>query len=126
MSKIEMGKTYRTRDGREVRIYAVGDFGVHGAVLEDGGWQVCGWHADGGWSSPSRAERHDLIEHKPTITRTCWAVHLAVPYATAANYRVDFDDEEMAREWARGSGKRLNPIAITGPHSVTFTPGEGL
>ena len=36
---IDKSKTYRTRDGREVRIYAtdgVGDQAIHGAVLTDG------------------------------------------------------------------------------------------
>jgi hypothetical protein len=35
MTKIELGKTYRTRDGREVKIYAVdggGEFPIHGGV----------------------------------------------------------------------------------------------
>ena len=43
---IDMTKTYRTRDGREVRIYAVdgkGDFCVHGAVNTKDGWVLFQW-----------------------------------------------------------------------------------
>lgn len=64
---IDPAKTYRTRDGREVRIYAVdGKPGtpnqVHGAILDDGEWFVKAWFADGMYSvSPGDL---DLIECK--------------------------------------------------------------
>lgn len=40
---IDINKNYRTRDGREVRIYAtdgVGDYPVHAAVKNSKGWEV--------------------------------------------------------------------------------------
>ena len=51
MKKIEVGKSYKTRDGREVRIYAVdGSNGqpVHGAVLnESRQWDCHTWDLQG-------------------------------------------------------------------------------
>ena len=51
MKRIEVGKTYKTRNGREVRIYAV-DGGkrdpIHGAVMKTNGqWVSYSWRADG-------------------------------------------------------------------------------
>jgi len=51
MKKIEVGKSYKTRDGQEVRIYAVevcGELPIHGAVLKtDGTWNADAWKEDG-------------------------------------------------------------------------------
>jgi hypothetical protein len=70
---ISMDKTYRTRDGREVRIYATdgdGSHPVHGAIKINTGWRSCTWEQEGfhlvdkGYC--------DLIEVKPRIKRTVW------------------------------------------------------
>lgn len=75
MSKIELGKTYRTRDGREVRVYAVdgGDmWPVHGAVVTEDGQVLVKWSADGRYGlSPSD---WDLIEVKPRIRHSGWSM----------------------------------------------------
>ena len=63
---IDVNKTYRTRDGREVRIYATDGGGVHcvhGAVRNPEGWAMCSW---------SLESSCDLIEVKPRIKRTVW------------------------------------------------------
>ena len=71
---IDKSKTYRTRDGREVRIYATDGKGpssvVHGAVNAGDGWVPHSWFASGMY-------RHgydgtDLIEVKPRIKREVW------------------------------------------------------
>ena len=53
MKKIEVGKSYKTRKGRQVRIYAVdgaGDTAIHGAVWSDlGTWRSTSWYADGSY-----------------------------------------------------------------------------
>ena len=72
--KIELGKWYRTRDGREVRIYAVdagGDYPVHGAVLGEEGWQFNSWALDGRWC-PKMTLAVDLVEVRPRIKREVW------------------------------------------------------
>jgi hypothetical protein len=71
---ISKDKTYRTRDGREVRIYAtdggVGKSMVHGATLDEApGWFPRVWYPDG---SHIENDYFDLIEVKPRIKRTVW------------------------------------------------------
>jgi len=71
---IDPNKQYRTRDGREVRIYAVdggGDFPIHGAIYSDRGWASEGWDCDGKLYL-TKASAGDLIEVKPRIKRTVW------------------------------------------------------
>ena len=72
---INKDKTYKTRDGREVRIYATdgeGDQTIHGAVNDGGEWLIYAWHGDGVYARSDRNGRHDLIEVKPRIKRTLW------------------------------------------------------
>jgi len=54
MKNIEVGKTYKTRNGREVRIYALDGIGlqaIHGAIFEGTivffGWYSYSWDSDG-------------------------------------------------------------------------------
>jgi hypothetical protein len=77
---IELGKKYRTRDGCEVRIYAVdggGRFPVHGATKQnDGTWRQEEWTLTGSYNGEKdgHAIPHDLdlIEVKPRIQREVW------------------------------------------------------
>jgi len=72
---ISKDKQYRTRDGREVRIYATDGYGdnkVHGAVKEDDGWRIYAWYEEGQYVLSDYKGRHDLIEVKPRIKRTFW------------------------------------------------------
>ncbi len=77
---IELGKQYRTRDGCDVRIYAVdggGRFPVHGAVkLNDGTWRQEEWTPTGSYNGEkdghSLPNDLDLIEVKPRIRREVW------------------------------------------------------
>src|ERR1700743_617278 len=65
---IEMGRKYRTADGREVRLYAVEVKGlrpVHGAVLHNHVWASHSWTCDGK-DTPDAHCRIDLIEIKPS------------------------------------------------------------
>ena len=75
---IELGKQYKTRDGCEVRIYAVdggGQFPVHGAVNFSGtAWTPNEWSETGSHlGDPEfRISDLDLIEVKPRIQREVW------------------------------------------------------
>jgi hypothetical protein len=63
---IDINKKYRTRDGREVRIYAIdgsGTHSVHGAIYVTGGWVSCVWRKDGSFHEIDY--ELDLIEAKP-------------------------------------------------------------
>ena len=74
---IDPKKQYRTRDGREVRIYAVDGadpYPVHGAIKMDGKWGNSAWRADGGYLTHfNLVDPSDLIEVKPRIKREVWA-----------------------------------------------------
>lgn len=70
MTTISKDKQYRTRDGREVRIYSTdGSPGwpVHGAYRNIAGeWQVEAWTANG-TVFLDRTNNGDLIEVKPRV-----------------------------------------------------------
>ena len=74
---IDINKQYRTRDGREVRIYST-DTGhgfdqVHGAIKAVHGWEISGWGHNGMKDvSGIRETLNDLVEVKPRIKRTFW------------------------------------------------------
>jgi len=70
---IDPKKTYRTRDGREVRIYSIdagGERPVHGATKDREGWCVKSWRADGTYLT--HHESVNLIEVRPRIQREVW------------------------------------------------------
>jgi hypothetical protein len=72
---IDKNKTYRTRDGREVRIYATdgqSQFPIHGAININGEWLMHLWNANGGYKIDHREHSFDLIEVVPLIER--WLV----------------------------------------------------
>jgi hypothetical protein len=92
---IEASKKYKTRGGRDVRIYAVdgaGGYPVHGAYdLEGAGWQPAAWTADGLFrTGDANGNELDLIEVKPRIKRTVW-LNVYAEYVSAA-----YNSEEMA------------------------------
>jgi hypothetical protein len=68
---IDPKKQYRTRDGREVRIYAVDGGGhkpVHGAIREGDEWIATSWLQGG----VGALHINSLIEVKPRIHREVW------------------------------------------------------
>ena len=73
---IDPKKQYRTRDGREVRIYAVDGGGskpVHGAVRQGEVWGQEKWSMSGEWAPDDMAAcLWDLIEVKPRIKTKAW------------------------------------------------------
>jgi len=106
---IDKSKTYRTRDDREVRIYATDGVNgaIHGAVLNIVGWQTLWWTSDGKYHCGD--SDHDLIEVRPRHKRTVWVnaykecmgMHLSKERADAsalegriACIKVDLDFEE--------------------------------
>jgi hypothetical protein len=124
-SPIELGKQYRTRDGREVRIYAVdggnGFHPIHGAILQpNGGWEVVVWNRDGTPTHCHMSPEMNLIEVKPKITRTYWLVHCVD--GGLLGYTFPTEDRAKTYAWQR----RPNIAGITGPHEITFTEGDGL
>ena len=114
---ISMQKAYRTRDGREVRIYATDgdkDQAVHGAVKCPDGWTSYAWFSDGQYARADRNGRHDLIEVRPRHKRTVWLnVYKDGFYgALHSKHRADY---ESAKE-------RIACIKV----ELDFEEGEGL
>jgi phenolic acid decarboxylase len=76
---IDINKKYRTREGNEVRIYAVDGaemHEVHGAYKLNGGWISETWTKKGTYFATSESEI-DLIEFTPWIPKDkepvwCW------------------------------------------------------
>lgn len=72
---ISKDKQYRTRDGREVRIYATdGDLpnNIHGAVKNPCGWVPVTWNEYGISTGRPNPQVFDLIEIRPRIKREYW------------------------------------------------------
>jgi hypothetical protein len=73
---VEMTKEYRTRDGHEVRLYAVnqsGLFPVHGAIRSTSGFWFCtAWTEEGRNRIDCPNHVHDLVEAPARIRTTAW------------------------------------------------------
>ena len=123
---IDIDKKYRTRDGREVRIYAT-DGGLancmtHGAVKNGSGfWEIASWYTAHGKHYDIETDHpYDLIEVRPRHKRTVW---LAV-------YPNGYIEATSKLEWRNGP-------CINGPYDgekpiacikvdLDFEEGEGL
>jgi hypothetical protein len=109
---IDKSKTYKTRDGHEVRIYATdGESNtVHGAILTFAGWAVKAWRCDGRRLGIESDE--DLIEVRPRHKRTVWL--------NVYNHKVTVN---FCKEIADRSGDfRIACIKV----ELDFEEGEGL
>lgn len=85
---IELGKKYRTRDGREVRIYAVdgsGMYPVHGASNRPAGWCLERWTNTGELWANGKEDPYDLIEVQPERWHPI-VVTLGNPYVLPKHY----------------------------------------
>jgi hypothetical protein len=101
---IEMGKEYRTRDGREVILYTVsgsddrrpvvGEYRI--SVLT---WVPTSWRKTGIWWSDNRKSRYDLIEVKPVRVFERWVnIHQD---GSSSSYRKREDADAFATEMGR-------------------------
>ena len=120
---IDINKKYRTRDGREVRIYATdgeGAFPIQGAIFFGKGWRMRQWMKDGSAHINTGDSDSDLIEVRPRHKRTVW---LAV-------YPNGYIEATSKLEWRNGP-------CINGPYDgakpiacikveLDFEEGEGL
>ena len=97
---IDISKQYRTRDGREVRIYSTDTEGakkaVHGAIKEKDGWYMLAWSKNGIVSNVDR--NLDLIEVRPRHKRTVWVnVYGRPDDVTAYNDKWKADQSDSPR-----------------------------
>lgn len=118
-------REYRTRDGRQVRIYATdgdGCFPIHGAVEKSAGsdrWTFRCWREDGSASIAGQSA-NDLIEVKKRHKRTVWI------NAYKDSLHGFFMTREDADQWAVNSfyvdKTRIACIKV----DLDFEEGEGL
>ena len=112
---IDINKKYRTRDGREVRIYAIDgheSFPVHGAIKMDGQWRVSTWNSSGNGITSSKGDR--LTEVPPRHKQTVWLNVYGPESYTSHHSRQQADDER--------DRKCLACIKV----ELDFEEGEGL
>lgn len=113
---IDKNKQYRTRDGREVRIYAtdgIGAYPVHGATRGSQGWTPEKWTAGGLFFFDGSHREGDLVEVKPRLQVEAWVNVYKDCFAT-------YDNKETANR-NRGS-QCLACVKIT----IDCEEGEGL
>ncbi|CAB4122593.1 hypothetical protein UFOVP32_41 [uncultured Caudovirales phage] len=114
---IDINKKYRTRDGREVRIYATdggpNKMSVHGAINYGENWQSCSWHSLGVYYADSESEK-DLIEVRPRHKRTVWMNIYGPESFTSHISREHAEDEQDVN--------RIACIKV----ELDFEEGEGL
>ena len=111
---IDKSKQYRTRDGREVRIYATDGGGhkpIHGAIREDENWIAYTWLYDG----VAALDCNSLIEVKPRIKREVW---VNVYHESAFGY----PNRAWADNHAGNSSERIACVKLT----IDVEEGEGL
>ena len=73
MSSIDINKTYRTRDGLQVVLYAIypgQKYPVHGAYREEGEWCSDTWRLDG--RNSDDPTEWDIVEVKPRSKGKYW------------------------------------------------------
>lgn len=116
---ISVDKTYRTRDGRAVRIYAVdgsGSWEVHAAFKTANGWVSGSWTEKGNAYQPvvpGQESDLDLVEVKPRIKRTVW-INLFPHTTTMFSHKLDAD--------VYASSARLACVKV----EIDCEEGEGL
>jgi len=100
---IDIDKKYRTRDGREVRIYATDGVGlksVHGAYFDvhTQGWASLAWTDYGSVDAYKTIQPLDLIEVRPRHKRTVWLNVYGIPSdVTAYNNKWKADQSVSPR-----------------------------
>ena len=96
---IDKDKTYKTRDGREVRIYATdggGAYPIHAAYWGDENWVIMNWTENGKPSCYNDDENGiDLIEVKPRIKRTVYLNVYNTEHPTEIEYG-NYPTKDMA------------------------------
>ena len=116
--KIEVGGEYVTRDGRRVEVLRVGvnaGWSVLALVTEENGRQfVLGLDSEGRTTATSEPF---IIPVPKKHTRRIWLVHWKCGGSNSL-------ERECNAAYLAEHGRNI--LAITGPHEITFTEGDGL
>lgn len=120
MTLIRMDGEYQARDGSPRRVLCVDAPGCYPVIAIDDRGHLYKHVADGGWLGDS-TDVNDLIPVPKKHTNIYYAAH----------FRGKQGQATMTCYWSRESAVDCNRhkeylIAITGPHEIEFTEGEGL
>lgn len=101
--RVEITKEYRTRNGMDVRLYAVGtsgNFPVHGAIrATDGYWFVYAWTADGKGTINIPLHEWDLVEAPARVRTTAWVrVYKVLDRYTFGVYESDDQAQKLGEQ----------------------------
>ncbi len=110
------GQTYRTRDGREARVYATDanqDWPIHGAIKKDVGWLPETWTAAGA-NTTAATHPDDLMP--PTRAVTQW---LNI-YRHAGEVRKSFCASERAAQEEAALSRRNDCVMLLTAHPITW------
>ena len=97
MTTFKPGETYKTRDGREARVYAVDGTSarpIHGAIYNGTHWSLNEWKADGRQRTAGENGR-DLMPPK----RELWVNFYTPARDDSPNYSF-WPSREIADKWA--------------------------
>jgi len=115
---IDKSKQYRTRDGREVRIYATDGGGhkpIHGAIREDENWIAYTWLYDG----VAALDCNSLIEVRPRIKREVW---VNIYRGREIDWMTIHDERDEADDYPDHHKTRIACVRLT----IDCEEGDGL
>jgi hypothetical protein len=113
---ISMDKKYQTREGKDVRLYAVDGAGpqaVHGAIKNDGAWEVETWDSGGRY-----------VAGDP-LPRGCDLIEVPKEHTGWLNFYADGFHSDVLHASRKSADTDAGPGRIA-CIQVTFCEGEGL
>lgn len=121
MIMFEAGKTYRTRDGREARVYATDGaiFCIHGAIKTESGWVSDAWGPYGKYPAWQFSEDNAKDLMPPTRKMSRW-VALYRCVGTGRYSASVF----ATREFATIHGVMLNSKMLGEPAEITWEESD--
>lgn len=116
--QITLDGEYVTRDGKPVRVICVDRKGtlppVIALVMEDGDELQKGYYPGGHYLASESRHRYDLVPKPKTHKRTIWLAWGRNELPCVCSSERNAQEAWPAR------------LAVTGPHEVEFTEGQGL
>jgi hypothetical protein len=113
LSMLDIKKNYKTREGREVRIYATdgaGTYPVQGAIKNEDGWYLAQWKQSGKHVGECDSS-NDLVEFKHRFKIEQWVV---------------FEDDGSFKMWNKKPSDEAVSDAFAVKHIVVeVEQGEG-
>lgn len=117
--KFEVGKFYKTRDGRKVKIYDTNghpQFPIHGATFTDNSWMSSCWRESGMYTYHGRSPDDIVSEWVEEEEKTVW-INI---YNPTNDYGYTHPTRESADREA--SCDRIACVPVT----IKFKKGDGL